>query len=161
LGDPLNTLTRNFFRKYLNQMSRDARDPALDLDRWHTRIMVVLLTSALEGCDVNVLADATGYPRSFIEHVWWRAKQTGVELNPLNWVSDDDLSLALWQDAGVIEGKTKLERYADGTVGLFDVANFQDFVPDDFVAAFRNTPDIKKCARARGRSKDGRKNGSG
>jgi hypothetical protein len=153
LGEPLDTSTRNLFRKHLNRMSREARDPASDSDRWLMRIMVVLLTSALEGCDVNVLADATGYPRSFIEHVWWRAKQTGVELNPLNWVSDDGLALALWQDAGVIEGKTKLERYSDGTIGLFDVANLDDFVPEGFVAAFRKGPGAARLARASNRGK--------
>jgi len=60
LGEPLNTATRTLFRKHINRMSLEARNPTLDVDRWHTRIMVVLLTSALEGCDVNVLAHATG-----------------------------------------------------------------------------------------------------
>jgi len=153
-GELLNASTRNVFRNHVNRMSHEVVNPTSDFDRWHTRIMVVLLTSALEGCDVNVLTDATGYPVSFIEHVWQRSKETCVELNPLNWVSEDgSLSVALWQDAGVIEGKIKLERYPDGTIGLFDVNNYDDFVPRDFVAAFRTGPSTARMARASSRGK--------
>jgi hypothetical protein len=65
------------------------------------------------------------------------------------------LSVTLWQDAGVIEGKIKLERYADGTIALFDVDTFDDFVPHDFVAAFRTAPGTghRASVRSRGRRK--------
>jgi len=82
-------------------------------------------------------AEVTGYPRAFIEHVWKRAEQTGLELNPLNWIDDHGrTSVELWQDAGVIEGTVELERHPDGTFA-FDVPNFHEFVPHDFIAAFR------------------------
>src|SRR5262249_8657334 len=89
LGHPLDESTRKTFRHNVTRMSREAQDPASDFDRWHMRIMVVLLTAALGGRDVNVLAEATGYPRSFIEHVWRRTEETGIELNPLNWIDDE------------------------------------------------------------------------
>jgi hypothetical protein len=148
LGEPLDESTRKMFRQNLTRMSREAVDPASDFDRWHMRIMVVLLTAALEGRDVNTLTEATGYPRSFIEHVWQRAEQTGVDLNPLNWIADDGCtSVALWQDASVIEGRVELERYSDGTVALVDVPNSDEFVPHDFIAALRAGHKLRVCSR--------------
>jgi len=114
--------------------------------------MVVLLTAALGGRDVNVLAEATGYPRSFIEHVWRRTEETGIELNPLNWIDDEGTtSTVLWQAASVIEGRVEVERHPDGTVGLFDVPDSDDFVPHEFIAAFRGGHKLRVCSRGKHR----------
>jgi hypothetical protein len=131
----LDMSARTLFTRNIARMKRYADDPASDFDRWHMRIMVVLLTSALEGCDVEALARMTGYSQEFIHHVWERVSHTGLELNPLKWISDSgflagDLSSRLWADAGVIEGRIELEHYSDGGIGFIDLelpAGFEFF----------------------------------
>jgi hypothetical protein len=138
LGDSLDESTKQALRQNFRLICSYVEDPDSDCDKWHERIMVVLLAAALEGRNVDVLVKVTGYPRAFIEHVWKRAAQTRVELNPLNWIDDEGRSaMRVWIYAGIIEGKCKLTRHRDGTFSLFDASDRYDFVPHDFVAAFQ------------------------
>jgi len=154
--EALDAHARTLFSTNIDRMQQEADNPESDHDRWHMRIMVVLLTSALEGCDVDMLARATGYSRKFIEHVRERVECSGLELNPLNWISDSGplagtLSAELWGDAGVIEGRCELERYPDGQTGVIDLVVPSDFVPSDFVVLFNDAAVTKHGTQVRKR----------
>jgi hypothetical protein len=84
------------------------------------RIVAVLLTAALRGCEAGAISGMTGYSEHFINWVLQRAKslnERGIVLDPRNWLYGDELSVAIDGDAGLIEGGYTLEfRFRQGSV---------------------------------------------